>query len=67
MGVFYRFEVKTFIENFEKIITITTSATSEIHKKFKENTDVTVYFPKEFGILFKHPGKDEINKILKLE
>jgi ABC-type Fe3+/spermidine/putrescine transport system ATPase subunit len=67
MGVVYRFEVEVNINGFEKIITVTDSSTAEIHNKFQEGVDVTVYFPKEFGIIFKHPGKDEINRVLKLE
>ena len=45
---------------------MTTPATSEIHNMFKENMEVTIYFPKELGILFKHPGKEIIDKMLKL-
>jgi len=67
MGVFYRFEVKTELNGEEKIIVVTIPATSEIHNTFKENMEVTVYFPKELGILFKHPGKDVVDKILKLK
>ncbi len=67
MGVFYRFEVITTIKDEEKIIIVTIPATSEIHNTFIENSEVTVYFPKEFGIIFKHPGKDEIKEVLKLE
>ncbi|MEJ2251586.1 MAG: ABC transporter ATP-binding protein [Candidatus Lokiarchaeota archaeon] len=67
MGVVYRFEVKININGLEKIIIVTDSSTAEIHNKFQEGVDVTIYFPKEFGILFKHPGTDEINRVLKLE
>ena len=67
MGVFYRFEVLTKIKNKEKIILITIPATSEIHNTFIENLEVTVYFPEEFGIVFRHPGEDEIKNILKLK
>ncbi|MHA1195977.1 MAG: ABC transporter ATP-binding protein [Promethearchaeota archaeon] len=67
MGVFYRFEVKVKIKDQEKLIIITIPATREIHKTFLENSEVTVYFPKELGIIFKHPGLDEINEVLKLE
>jgi ABC-type Fe3+/spermidine/putrescine transport system ATPase subunit len=67
MGVFYRFEVKVDLNGKEKIIIIINPATSEIHNTFKENMEVTVYFPKELGILFKHPGKDVVEKILKLK
>jgi ABC-type Fe3+/spermidine/putrescine transport system ATPase subunit len=66
MGVFYRFEVKITLNGKEKVIVATTPATSEIHSSFKEKMEVTVYFPKELGILFKHPGKEIIDKILKL-
>ncbi|MFX1493398.1 MAG: ABC transporter ATP-binding protein [Promethearchaeota archaeon] len=67
MGVFYRFEVKTSINKQEKIIIVSIPATSEIHHTFLENLEVTVYFPKELGILFKHPGENVIKEILKLE
>jgi ABC-type Fe3+/spermidine/putrescine transport system ATPase subunit len=67
MGVFYRFEVEINLNKKKKIIIVTIPATSEIHNKFQENRDVTVYFPQEFGILFKHPGKHELNRVLKLE
>lgn len=67
MGVFYRFEVLTRIKNKEKIILIIIPATSEIHNTFIENLEVTVYFPEEFGIVFRHPGEDEIKNILKLK
>ena len=67
MGVFYRFEVQTILNGKKKIIIVTIPATSEIHNTFKENMEVTVYFPKEFGILFKHPGKDVVDRILKLK
>ena len=66
MGVFYRFEVKIKLNSKEKIVVVTTPATSEIHNMFKENMEVTIYFPKELGILFKHPGKEIIDKMLKL-
>jgi ABC-type Fe3+/spermidine/putrescine transport system ATPase subunit len=66
MGVFYRFEVKIQLNGKEKILVVITPATSEIHSMFKEDMEVTVYFPKELGLLFKHPGKDMIDKILKL-
>ncbi|MFX1275052.1 MAG: ABC transporter ATP-binding protein [Promethearchaeota archaeon] len=67
MGVFYRFEIKSNIDNKEKIIVITVLATSEIHNNFIEGAEVIFYFPKEFGIVFKHPGMDYIKKIFKLE
>jgi hypothetical protein len=67
MEVFYRFEVEINLNKKKKIIIVTIPATSEIHNKFQENRDVTVYFPQEFGILFKHPGKHELNRVLKLE
>lgn len=67
MGVFYRFEVAVEISSKEKIIIVTTPATSEVHNKFKEDLEVTVYFPKELGIVFKHPGKNIIREVLKLE
>ncbi|MFW9773197.1 MAG: hypothetical protein ACFFEO_13665, partial [Candidatus Thorarchaeota archaeon] len=67
MGVFYRFEVKTQLNGKEKIIIVTIPATSEIHQRFLENSEVTVYFPNELGIIFKHPGEDIINEIFKLE
>ncbi|MFX1392170.1 MAG: ABC transporter ATP-binding protein [Promethearchaeota archaeon] len=67
MGVFYRFEVLVNINGKEKIIIVTNPATTEIHKTFLENLEVTVYFPKELGIVFKHPGNDVIKEVLKLE
>lgn len=67
MGVFYRFEVLVKFNGTEKIIIVTNPATSEIHNTFVEGLEVTVYFPKELGIVFKHPGQDEIKKILKLQ
>ncbi|MFW9828507.1 MAG: ABC transporter ATP-binding protein [Candidatus Thorarchaeota archaeon] len=56
MGVFYRFEVVIKISNQEKLIIVTRPATSEIHNSFLENSEVTIYFPKELGIVFKYPG-----------
>jgi len=67
MGVFYRFEVLVNINGEERIIIVTNPATTEIHKTFLENLEVTIYFPKELGILFKHPGDDVIKEVLKLE
>ncbi|MFX1384834.1 MAG: ABC transporter ATP-binding protein [Promethearchaeota archaeon] len=67
MGVFYRFEVLINIKQQEKIIIVTIPATYEIHDTFLENSEVTVYFPKELGIIFKHPGDEIIKEILKLE
>ncbi|MFX1478840.1 MAG: ABC transporter ATP-binding protein [Promethearchaeota archaeon] len=67
MGVFYRFEVLAKINNQEKIIVVTIPATYEVHTTFLENSEVTVYFPKELGIVFKHPGEDIVKEILKLE
>jgi hypothetical protein len=67
MGVFYRFEVLVEFNDFEKIIIVTIPASSEIHETFHEGLDVTVYFPKELGIIVKNPGKEEIVNILKLE
>ena len=67
MGVFYRFEVLINFKGNEKIIIVTIPASTEIHEKFVENTQVTVYFPTELGIVFKHPGMDEIKDVLKLE
>ncbi|MFW9873933.1 MAG: ABC transporter ATP-binding protein, partial [Candidatus Thorarchaeota archaeon] len=57
MGVFYRFEVLIKIEEQDKVIIIAVPATYEIHNSFLENLEVTVYFPKELGIIFKHPGE----------
>ncbi len=67
MGVFYRFEVLININGKKKIIVVTIPATSEVHNSFVENSEVTIYFPKELGIVFKHPGKEIINEIFKLE
>ena len=67
MGVFYRFEVIVKINGEEKIIIVTIPATSEVHSSFLERSEVTVYFPKELGIVFKHPGMENIREVLKLE
>ena len=67
MGVFYRFEVLVNINNSKKNIIVTIPASTEIHSKFREGIEVTVYFPKELGIIFKHPGKGVIREVLKLE
>jgi ABC-type Fe3+/spermidine/putrescine transport system ATPase subunit len=67
MGVFYRFEVLIKISNKEKLIIVTRPATYEIHNSFLENSEVTIYFPKELGIVFKYPGKEIITEVLKLE
>jgi len=67
MGVFYRFEVLTKVNNIEKIFIVTIPATTEIHQTFLENSEVTIYFPKELGLVFKHPGDRVIRDILKLE
>ena len=67
MGVFYRFEVLVNINNSKKNIIVTIPASTEIHSKFREGVEVTVYFPKELGIIFKHPGKGVIREVLKLE
>ncbi|MFX1502568.1 MAG: ABC transporter ATP-binding protein [Promethearchaeota archaeon] len=67
MGVFYRFEVLIKIKQQERVIIVTIPATYEIHNVFLENSEVTVYFPKELGIIFKHPGEELIREVLKLE
>ncbi len=67
MGVFYRFEVLIKIKQQEKVIIVTRPATYEIHDRFLENSEVTIYFPKELGIIFKHPGEEIIREVLKLE
>ena len=67
MGVFYRFEVLVNINNSKKNIIVTIPASTEIHSKFREGVEVTVYFPKELGIIFKHPGMGVIREVLKLE
>jgi ABC-type Fe3+/spermidine/putrescine transport system ATPase subunit len=67
MGVFYRFEVLVKINGKEKIIVVTNPATSEIHNSILENSEVTIYFPEELGIIFRHPGENLIKKVLKLE
>jgi ABC-type Fe3+/spermidine/putrescine transport system ATPase subunit len=67
MGIFYRFEVLIKIKGQKKIIIVTIPATSEVHNSFLENSEVTVYFPKELGIVFKHPGDQNLREILKLE
>ena len=64
-------DIKCFLSSStngqNKVIIITTLATTEIHNTFLENLEVTVYFPKELGILFKHPGDNVIKEVLKLE
>ena len=67
MGVFYRFEVLVEVNGREKVIIVSIPATYEIHNSFTEDTEVTVYFPKELGIVFKHPGDEVIKEVLKLE
>jgi ABC-type Fe3+/spermidine/putrescine transport system ATPase subunit len=67
MGVFYRFEVMTRINDREKIVKVSIPATTEIRAHLLENLEVTVYFPEELGIVFEHPGEDEIRETLKLE
>ncbi|MFX1571027.1 MAG: ABC transporter ATP-binding protein [Promethearchaeota archaeon] len=67
MGVFYRFEIIIKIKGQEKILIVTIPATKEVHNTFLENLDVTIYFPKELGIIFKHPGDQYIKEVLKLE
>jgi ABC-type Fe3+/spermidine/putrescine transport system ATPase subunit len=67
MGVFYRFEVLVNINKSDKNIIVTIPASTEIHNKFREGIEVTVYFPKELGIIFKHPGMGVIREVLKLE
>lgn len=67
MGVFYRFEVLVNCNGKEKILVVINPATREIHTTFLEGMEVTVYFPKEFGIVFTHPGTQEIKNVLKLE
>ncbi len=67
MGVFYRFEITTTINMQEKIIIVTIPATNEIHTKFVEGLEVTVYFPKELGIIFKHPDDEVIKEVIKLQ
>ncbi len=67
MGVFYRFEILVKINHKDKVIVVTRSATYEIHKSFLENSEVTLYFPKELGIIIKHPGDNVIKEVLKLE
>jgi ABC-type Fe3+/spermidine/putrescine transport system ATPase subunit len=66
MGVFYRFEVLINLKGEQKIVIVTIPATSEIHEKFLEGSEVTIYFPKELGIVFKHPGNKIIEDVLKL-
>jgi ABC-type Fe3+/spermidine/putrescine transport system ATPase subunit len=67
MGVFYRFEVLVKLNKQDKIIIVTIPATSDVHNTYLENLEVTVYFPKELGIVFKHPGPHIIKEVLKLE
>jgi ABC-type Fe3+/spermidine/putrescine transport system ATPase subunit len=67
MGVFYRFEVLVKVNHEDKIIVVTRPATYEIHNTFLEASEVTVYFPKELGLVFKHPGDEVIKEVLKLE
>ncbi|MFW9968551.1 MAG: ABC transporter ATP-binding protein [Candidatus Odinarchaeota archaeon] len=67
MGVFYRFEILAEVNHKDKVIIVTRPATFEIHESFLENSIVTVYFPKELGIIFKYPGDEIIKEVLKLE
>ncbi len=67
MGVFYRFEILIKVNKKEKIIVVTRPATYEIYNSFLENSEVTIYFPKELGIVFKHLGDEVIKEVLKLE
>jgi hypothetical protein len=67
MGVFYRFEVEVELKGNKKVIIVTVPATSEIHENFTEGSEVTIYFPKELGIVFKHPGLEVIEKVIKLQ
>lgn len=67
MGVFYRFEVLININEEKKIAIINIPSTAEIHRKFLEGLEVTIYFPKELGIVFQNPGKKSIKKILKIK
>jgi ABC-type Fe3+/spermidine/putrescine transport system ATPase subunit len=67
MGVFYRFEILIKINRQDKIIIVNRPATFEIHKEFLNNSEVTIYFPKELGIVLKHPGDKIIKEVLKLE
>ncbi|MFX1309575.1 MAG: ABC transporter ATP-binding protein [Promethearchaeota archaeon] len=67
MGVFYRFEIIIKINRQQKVIIVTIPATNEVHNTFLENSQVTIYFPKELGIVFKHPGDQNIKEVLKLE
>ncbi len=67
MGVFYRFEVSIKVKEKEKKVIVTIPATTEIHEKFLEDSEVTIYFPIELGMVFKYPGEQTIQDILKLE
>ncbi|MFX1236459.1 MAG: ABC transporter ATP-binding protein [Promethearchaeota archaeon] len=67
MGVFYRFEVLCDVNGNKKLMIVSTLATSEIHNDFVETSEVTIYFPKELGIVFKHPGEEYIREVFKLE
>ncbi|MFW9989074.1 MAG: ABC transporter ATP-binding protein [Candidatus Odinarchaeota archaeon] len=67
MGVFYRFEILVKVNDKDKVVIVARAATYEIHNAFLENSEVTIYFPKELGIIFKHPGNEKIREVLKLE
>ncbi|MFX1479274.1 MAG: ABC transporter ATP-binding protein [Promethearchaeota archaeon] len=67
MGVVYRFEILVRVNKTDKVIVVTRPATYEIHNKFVEKSEVTLYFPKELGIIFKYPGDNVIREVLKLE
>ncbi len=67
MGMFYRFEVIININDQDKLLVATIPSTSKIHDTFVEGVEVTIYFPKELGIIFRHPGEDAIRDVLKLE
>jgi len=67
MGVFYRFEIEVRFNGEKKTLIVTKPATSQMHKTYQVGSEVTVYYPKELCVIFKHPGKDVIDEVLKLK
>ncbi|MHA1342211.1 MAG: ABC transporter ATP-binding protein [Promethearchaeota archaeon] len=48
----------------EKIIVVSIPATNEVHETLLEGIEVTIYFPKEFGLIFKMPEQEELEEVL---
>ena len=78
IGYYYRFEIEINDKNSIDIIRprigdyndlksntliIYIPATNETYQQFTENKQVTVYFPKELGIVFKLPSESEFEEV----